>query len=443
MGTRVRSVGGGVAGVVSLLLIRAVLELSPVGLPAASGATTEPHWGPVVTLARAGQLGRPDIVVDERGTETAAWSQAGSVLVTRRAAGGTWGPRRHLGEGSDPQLGLDRNGTVTVVWSRRSAGHGPQVMGARHPTSGRWSDPVALSPAVADGNGRGAFGPVLAVSDGGAVVVSWLWNEEDSGAAQVQARYRPASGGWRAVTTLSPVEAAFPVSAIDARGRPVVAYVLNGTEFVVRRVAGTWTTPRLVGRHGEPPQVAVDDAGDIVVAWSQLQPDGIFRPVAATRRVGGVWRGPVVLDQTLDQPVSNTEPVVAMGPRGRSTVAWARPDGRVMVSDHFLGGDWTAPRQVAPAGDRVEPFPPALGIDVGRSGAGLLSWTRETEAETYVESVYRPRAQGWQRPQRISPPNVRGSAADPFVRRGDRAVLAWRAVTTTPEEVVQLRRLHP
>ena len=411
---------------------------------AAGGATTaEPHWGPVVTLDRAGQVSRPDVVVDEHGTETAAWSRAGSVVVARRAAGGHWGPHVDLGEGKDPQLGIDRDGTVTIVWSRTLLGHGPQVMTAAHPVPGRWSTPVALSPHVAAGNGRGAFGPVLAVSRGGAVVVSWLWNEEDSGAAQVQARYQTVDGAWRAVTTLSPVEAASPVSAIDARGRPVVAYVSQGSEFVVRRVAGTWTAPRLVGRHGEPPQVAVGDAGDIVVAFSQLQPDGIFRPVAATRRIGGVWHAPVVLDSALDTPLTDTEPAVVVGPRGRSTVAWTRPDGSVMVSDHFLGGSWTPPVQVAPAADRVQPFPPALQVDVGRSGAALLSWTRETDTATYVEAAYRPQAQAWQMPRRVSPSTVSGAAAEGFVRRGDRAVVVWRGVTAAPQEVVQLRRLHP
>lgn len=410
---------------------------------AAAATVVEPHWGPVVTLARASQVSRPDVVVDEHGTETAAWSEAGSVVATRRVAGGRWGPQVDLGQGGDPQLGIDRDGTVTIVWSRTLLGHGPQVMTAEHPVPGRWSEPVALSPEVAEGDGRGAFGPAPAVSRGGAVVVSWLWNEEDSGAAQVQARYRPAGGDWGAVSTLSPVEAAFPVSAIDVRGRPVVAYVRNGSEFVLRRVAGAWTSPRLVGRHGQPPQVAVDDAGDIVLAWSQLQPDGIFRPVAATRRIGGVWRAPVVLDPTLNTPLTDTEPAVAIGPRGRSTVAWARPDGRVMVSDHFLGGSWTPPVQVASAGNRVQPFPPALQLNVGRSGAALLSWTRETDTATYVEAAYRPRAQGWQAPQRVSPGTVRAAAAEGFVRRGDRSVLVWRGITSASEDVVQLRRLHP
>ncbi|MFL6131775.1 MAG: hypothetical protein ACJ72A_03170, partial [Nocardioidaceae bacterium] len=109
----------------------------------------------------------------------------------------------------------------------------------------------------------------------------------------------------------------------------------------------------------------------------------------------------------------------------------------------FLGGAWTSPRQVAPAGDRVQPFPPALQLNVGRSGAALLSWTRETDTAMYVEAAYRPKAQDWRAPQRLSRPTLRGAAAEGFVRRGDRAVVVWRAVTATSEDVVQLRRLHP
>src|SRR3954449_2664511 len=150
MQTRRRPDGRTVAVLLATLMLAwATMDVVGGAVSPASGATAEPHWGPVVTLARDGQLSRPDVVVDEHGTETAAWSQAGSVVVTRRAAGGSWGPRVDLGEGSDPQLGIDWDGTVTVVWSRTLLGHGPQVMTARHPVAGRsggWSAVVGLSP---------------------------------------------------------------------------------------------------------------------------------------------------------------------------------------------------------------------------------------------------------------------------------------------------------
>jgi hypothetical protein len=437
---------GVTAGLVTALVLAAAVVPAAIpagGLDTAAAATTDPHWGPVVTLSRGSELGTPAVVVDAAGTATVAWSRAGTVVATRRPAGGSFGPRIVLGPGTDPQLGVDRDGVVTAIWTRRPPGQGPQVMTARESSRGRWGPPLALSPPVADTNGHGAHVAMLAVSRRGGVVVSWLWNEEDSGAAQVQARERPAGHGWRDVVTLSPVEAAFPVCAIDARGRPVVAYVINGRIFVVRRPASGWTSPRLVGRHGEPPQLAVDDAGDIVVAWSQAQPDGIFRPVAATRPVGGRWAAPVTLDPAVGATLTAREPSVVSGPLGRSTAAWARSDGSVMVSQRPPGGSWSPPRQVAPAGSPVSGADPGSSLAVGRSGAVLLSWIRERPTTRYVEAAFQPAARPWGSPHRVSPSAVRAGAPDGAVQGADRAVLVWDAVTSPTEEVVQLRRLHP
>ena len=184
-------------------------------------------------------------------------------------------------------------------------------------------------------------------------MVTWLREPEDSGAARVQARYRRAGAGWGGIVTLSPVEANSPVAAIDATGRPVVVYTVDATAFAVRRVAGQWRDPVRIGRHVEPPQVAVDDAGDIVVVWEAFVPSsGVFEPQAVTRPVGGSWSDPVTLDST-----GYTEPVVASGPHGFSTAAWVRTDGEVVVSTHRVDGAWSAPKPIAPAGVHAVPVP--------------------------------------------------------------------------------------
>ena len=111
-------------------------------------------------------------------------------------------------------------------------------------------------------------------------------------AARVQARYRPAGAGWGRIATLSQVEANSPVCAgqVDAAGRAVVVYVVNGTAYAVHRPRAGGPRPEVIGRHVEPPQLAVGDAGDMVVVWSALLLDlGDFRPQAVTRPVGGPW----------------------------------------------------------------------------------------------------------------------------------------------------------
>ena len=259
------------------------------------------------------------------------------------------------------------------------------------------------------------------------------------GAARVQARYRPAGAGWGRIATLSQVEANSPVCAVDAAGRAVVVYVVNGTAYAVRRPAGRWTAPEVIGRHVEPPQLAVGDAGDVVVVWSALLLDlGVFRPQAVTRPVGGPWSAPVTLDSA-----GPTEPVVGTGPGGTSTAAWARPDGSVVASRHTRTGTWSAPRVVAPPGDRVVPESPYLQVSVGRSGAVLLSWTRQRGDASTVGAAYRPAGHAWLAPHRVSPTTLRSSAARGVVRSGDRSVLVWRGWSPTGVGHLQLRRLHP
>jgi hypothetical protein len=271
------------------------------------------------------------------------------------------------------------------------------------------------------------------------VVVSWLWNQEDSGAARVQARYREPRGGWLRIATLSATEAASPVAAIDAPGRAVVNYVIGGTVYAARRLSDGWTGPTAIGTHAEPPQVAVDDAGDIVVAWLALGTDG-WRPQAVTRPVGGPWSSPV----DLAPPPVAAEPVVASGPRGTSTVAWSRADGSVVASTRPLGGPWSSAEEVAPGGVAVKAAPPWFDLTVGRTGATLLSFTRAPgSAPTYVGAAYRPAGGAWQPPTRVSPAALQAAAAEGFVRRDGQANLVWRGRTAQHLGLVQLRRLRP
>lgn len=416
-----------------------LLTTAPAGATAPTGPAL--RWGPVVTLARLAPVSRPDVVVDAAGTTTVVWSASGTVTATRRPAGGRWGPHLTIGHGVSPEAGVDAHGTVTVAWTRQRAGFGPQVMATRRTVHGAWRTPVAMSaPVRSQGStAHGAFLRDLAVGRSGAVVVSWLWGAEDSGAARVQARYRPAGAGWGRIATLSQVEANSPVCAVDAAGRAVVVYVVNGTAYAVRRPAGRWTAPRVIGRHVEPPQLAVGDAGDVVVVWSALLLDlGVFRPQAVTRPVGGPWSAPVTLDSA-----GPTEPVVGTGPGGTSTAAWARPDGSVVAARHARTGTWSAPRVVAPPGDRVVPQSPYLQVSVGRSGAVLLSWTRQRGDASTVGAAYRPAGHAWLAPHRVSPTTLRSSAARGVVRSGDRSVLVWRGWSPTGVGHLQLRRLHP
>ncbi len=426
-------------GTTLVAVLTATVTGVALGVPAVSAA---PTWAPVETLAAATPVSHPDVVLDRRGTATAVWSASGTVVATRRTAGGSWGPAVVLGHGVAPVAGVDRHGAVTVAWTRQRDGFGPQVMAARRPAGHAWRRAVALSsPAPSNGStAHGAFLRDVAVGWDGAVAVTWLWGAEDSGASRVQARYRATgASGWGPVATLSPVEADDPVVAVDARGGAVVAYTVDATAYAVRRVAGRWATPVRIARHVEPPQVATDDAGDVVVVVSALRVGtGDFVPRAVTRDAGGGWSAPV----TLDDP-THARPVVGIGPHGTSTVAWTRADGQVVASRRAVGGPWSAPHAVAPAGDPAGAGDPALQVAVGRDGSTLLTWTRHGVAADRVEASYRPVSGGWQSPVRVSPARFDSADARAAVGRHGTGVLVWRGVVASGDSRILARTLRP
>ncbi|MGZ6781034.1 MAG: hypothetical protein ACXVF1_00035 [Nocardioidaceae bacterium] len=409
-------------------------------------ARTAATWGPVIDLAQSRSISRPDVVVDRAGNTTVVWRTLDAVIAIRQSAAGVWGDPKRLGRGTAPKVGVDGAGTVTAVWTRQLPGWGPQVMAARRVPGGQWAKPVAVSAPVASQgtSAHGAFGADLAVSHDGAVLVSWLWGADDSGASRVQARYRPAGQRWHAIATLSPVEARSPVCAIGNHGRAVVVYTVFARAFAVLRSPDGWTRRRQIGRHVEPPQVAMDDAGDVTAVWSALEADRVFRPQAVTRRVRGRWTAPHTLERSTG-PQTFSWPTVAVTARGHSTAAWVRSNARVVTADHPVGGSWSSVRQVAPpSADPVEPALPNLDITAGRSGSMLLSWTRrQGTASHYIEAAYRPTGHGWQQPARVSPAGVDAAAAEAFVRAGDRAVAAWRGYDSNGAAHLQLRKLHP
>jgi len=365
-------------------------------------------------------------------------------MAIRQNADGVWGDPHRLGRGTAPQAEVDGVGTVTAIWTRTLPGSGPQVMASRRVVGRRWTKPFPVSAPVASegSSAHGAFQTDLAVSHDGAVLVSWLWGADDSGASRVQARYRPARHRWHRIVTLSPVEARSPVSAAGDDGRAVVVYTVFARAYAFRRTAEGWTRPQEIGRHVEPPQVAMDDAGDVAVVWGALETDGIFRPQAVTRRTGDGWTEPHTLDPSLAESGASP-PSVAIGPRGHTTAAWIGSAGRVEVADHPVNGSWSDVTQVAPAGDPLEATPPDVDVTAGRSGAVLLSWTRRETPSRVMEAAYRPPHQDWQPPARVSPEDIDATAPEAFVAVDGRAVEAWRGYDATRGAHLQLRKLRP
>jgi len=358
-----------------------VLAGAPLAIVPSAAETTgsTPEWSAVTRLAANPQS--QALAVDGRGTVTVAWATSSwpqQVVAARRPAGGSWGKPRVLGRGYAPVVGADVRGNVTVVWLSRRPGFTDGVLAARRPLGGTWSEPVRLSDdRTVTGypdDGEDPYGAAevdLAVSPRGAVVVAWAWGSDDRDVPwRIQSAFRPAFGPWRGPTDVTPKG---PVR------HPVVDIAADGTATLVhgrqpfghpqalvarRRLPGVgWTKPVAVAPEGYAHELAVDRAGNAVVAFS---PD-FSRVRAAYRPTVGRW-----------QPARRVSPpgaqvsdfALAMNGPGRAVVAMGRSGGRVDLTERTPDSPWTDPVLIASPGPTVT----EMLVAINNAGDLFLGW---------------------------------------------------------------------
>lgn len=266
----------------------------------------------------------------------------------------------------------------------------------------------------------GAAEVSLAVSSAGDAVVAWAWGSDDRGRPwRVQAVRRPAGGRWSDPVGVTPADGSRrPQVCIDADGGALVLYGRQrfGHPQVLRTqtwpAGGTWTDPQVLAWEGYGPSLAVDRAGNAVVAFT---PD--FTSVRATARpAGGVWERP----QRLSPAGADIEGLsLAMNEAGAAVLALGRPAGRVDVVRRPPGGPWSEAERVVRAGTAVY----AVVVALDDAGDTFLAWGGYA-----LLGTYRPSGGTWGEPVTISPDpgaDVLEATYAQIAPEGDVAVL-WK-----------------
>ena len=306
-----------------------VLTVCALSAPAAGA-----EWLPPVDISEASeQTGNPHVVLDSEGNATAVWDGWNGVDTVvesaYRPAGESWGAPEDLSEpelegeivpgahdAQSPQIAVDRNNNVTVVWERY-AGAKLLVQSVDRPAGGSWTSPADIGEVAL----AAAPEPWIAVDWEGRATVVW----KDAGV--IESAFRPFAGSWEAPVPLSPDESFTPQAAMDARGDTTVAWMhFDGSNYVVesayRPEGAEWEAPTLVSQPGEAggnPHVALDAAGDSLVAW-RGEDEGKEFVRAAYRPAGGSW-APAGDVSTEGEAVEAVR--AAVDPNGNAIVAWA------------------------------------------------------------------------------------------------------------------------
>ena len=366
-------------------------------------------WLPPVGISEPGEAaGNPHVVLDSEGNATAVWDRWNGVDTVvesaYRPAGEGWGAPVDLSEpelegevvpgahnAESPQIAVDRNGNVTVLWERY-AGTKTILQSVDRPAGGSWTTPADIGEV----NLGAAPEPWIAVDWEGNTTAVWKKGEV------IQSAFRPFAGSWGAPIPISGDESFVPQAAMDARGDTTAVWMhFDGSHYVVesayRPEGGEWESPTLVSQPGEEagnPHVALDAKGDSLVVWNGHGEDS-ESVRAAYRPVGGSWGSSVDVSSEGEHVQELHD---AVDPEGNAIVVWAGDTGETgaysiaHAAYKPVGGEWEAPTELSTDGGNA--FPSDVVFDT--SGNAAIVWQRSEGSSNVVQAAYRPAGEEWE-----------------------------------------------
>jgi hypothetical protein len=330
-------------------------------------------FGPPLTLA-AGDVDEPQIAVDPQGRVTVVWAQLGpEKLISIRAArlnpGGFPESTQTLAEFPTaiphcycPQVVVDSSGRATVAWQGVVAGH-RRIQAAQIDPSGTAGPVHTLS-----ADGEEGWHQQLTVDGQGRVTVAW----ETTGASNIEAARFGADGALEEVKVLaeavpglepvalaaSPpgeVTVAWPTSA----GLQVVQLGSTGAPGPIRSIPSTDNADGVV-------DVVADSSGRATLAW--WRGSGINQVRSVSLDPEGNPGAVRTLSPTNEGAF---EPRLAVDSQGRVTATWVGVNERVYAARLDEGGSPLSIHLISEPAHRAGPPRIASGTD----GTTTIAWS--------------------------------------------------------------------
>lgn len=315
-------------------------------------------------------------------------------------------PVHTLAESSDRQggmsVGIDAEGNQVAVWTTSFESGERVVEASVRPSGGSWSAPTQISPGGAE-----SWKPDVAVNASGEAIAVWQQDPAEKIEASRLDDIR-SDTSWTTPIEISPtgVPTTEAQVALDGAGVATASWRQKvGSNFgaaVASESNGSWETSQVLSNpseSNEAPELAVDAAGDAVLAWERST-----AIEAATRPAGGSWSAAEPLATEVTQGLTNV--VAGIDDSGEATVAWQHKQfnlgsPEIMAATKPLGGSWSTQLLTVVVSGAPEP-----SITVTPGGHTLLTWIDESASRELatIEFAERDAGGAWSAPQQIPPP---------------------------------------
>lgn len=289
--------------------------------------------------------------------------------------------------------------------------------------AGAWGTPIDISPA-----GSTAESDHLGADSAGDQIA--VWGQEDEGGEwSVWAATRPAHGDWAAPVRLSAAApgSEVPSLAVNAAGEAIVAWGQNGflgpVEVVHGNVAGDWGTPETIsgeGTTGGYPQAGIDAAGQGTVIWWENLGGYNFNATTSTEE-GGAWTTPHVLGSAAELPR------VVVNPAG-DAVAFFGSNLSYRVASRPAGGSWSAPTTLASDGSS---YLNDAQLAIDDAGEAVATWFNREGGTPRIETSWMSPDGTWTAAETVPTAHSEEWGFSPSVAMtaGGEAIAVWVTVS--------------
>ncbi len=342
----------------------------------------------------------PQVAMDNNGNAIIVWEQLDGTyyqIYKSEYRSGAWTHPSSLtanispdGQNAEfPQVAMDNNGNAVIVW-QQSDGTNSQIFKSEY-RNGAWTHPSSLTANISP-DGQNAELPQAAMDDNGNAVIVWL--QSDGTNYQIfKSEYR--NGAWTHPSSptdnISPdgKHAYEPQAAMDNNGNAVIVWYQDdgsGEDQIFKSEYrnGAWTHPANLTDNISPdvqyasdPQVAMDDNGNAVIVWQQL--DGTYNQIYKSEYRGGVWTHPSALTDNISPDGQGAYyPQVAVDNNGNAVIVWQQFDNGGLkyqiFKSEYRNNAWSHPSSLT---DNISPdgqsaFSPQAAMD--NNGNAVIVW---------------------------------------------------------------------
>lgn len=370
-------------------------------------------WGAVKILESRGLPSQVAIGTDASGNVIVAWVQQYTgtdaslhgVWVSQSNDGIAWSPAVQVATGSVFTLtfGMARNGTARMAWTRETGTNKKGVFTAYYDKSSWKAEPAPVidpnDPGVVDPEDPNPQLAVGGTGDGILVFDMFDANKNTSVAAVTLTGATRSAARILDTNTDKAIYAENRSVAMNANGEGVVVWAENATNSAVLNLAyykpsSEWTSVQKVidGDEFFTLGSALDNNGNITVAWVQGFANSGHNVMAIHGKVGGTWGQPTALETDNTAAGNYNEfatPMLAVDGFGNVLAVWQKKIDSTTYAAYarrLQGTTWQPEVKLGQKADHKTLWPRVAVADSG-FGAASFVYYAGSDAEAYNVEV--------------------------------------------------------